>query len=152
MPTNAPIIIKESNCERIETWLQRERPRAQVRTLGFADLAALCPQLESRLDPLSLVERPGASATVRAGEVVSWSYTGAEEDQIHLERRPGGWAVASLERVRCGTGLAYTRRSKIVRVVLTPTQFYSWAGRLAGQRDLEVWDPEDPVRPGRPRS
>lgn len=148
MPANAPIIIKESNRERIETWLQLARPRAQVRTLEFPDLVAVCPQLESRLDPLPLAERPGVTAIVRDGEVVSWSYTAAEEDQIHLKRRPGGWAVASLERVRCGTGLAYTSRSKIVRVVLTSTQYHSWAGRLAGQRGLEVWDPEDPDRPG----
>lgn len=149
MPTYAPIIIKESNRERIEVWLERARPRAQVRTLGFPDLAALCPELESRLDPLPLGERSGATATVRAGEVVSWSYTGAEEDQVHLERRPGGWAVIRLERVRCGTGLAYTNRSKIARVVLTPTQYHSWAGRLACQRDLDVWDPDDPDRPDR---
>lgn len=143
MSNNTPIIIKEPNRERIEARLRLARPRALVRTLSFTDLIALCPELESRLDPLSMAERPGATATVRAGEVVSWHYTTAEEDQIHLQRRSGGWAVVSVERVPCGTGLAYTSRSRIVRVVLSPAQFRSWGDRSARKHGLEVGDPED---------
>ena len=132
------IIINEANRGRLEAWMCAARGRAHARPLTVDDLRDACPELERRLDPLPVADRVGARAVVRAGYVVSWHYTSAREDQVRLVRRRGGWAVESLDRVPCGTGLAYTARSQIVAVQLAPHQFHGWADRVARSRDIEI--------------
>lgn len=140
MPDIAPVIIKPSNRDRIEARLRIAREPAHVRILDYDQLAALCAELEARLEPLPKAQRAGATAYVRAGHVVSWHYTTAEEDMIRLVRRSGGWAVVGLERTPCGTGLAYSSRSKLVSIELSAHQFGAWAERLGRSRRITVQD------------
>lgn len=137
------IIINDANRDRLEAWLRAARGRSHARPLTVEDLRGACLELERRLDPLPVAERVGAHAVVRAGFVVSWHYTSAREDEARLVRRRGGWAVESLDRVPCGTGLAYTTRSQIVAVELTPHQFHGWAERVARNRSIEIVVPTD---------
>lgn len=149
--SESSIIINDANRNRLAGWLRSARGRAHARPLTFEALREVCGELERRLDPLPLAERVGAHAVVRAGFVVSWHYTAAREDQVRLVRRRGGWAVESLDRVPCGTGLAYTARSQIVSVELAPSQFDGWADRVARSRNIEVvvpmeWESRDGSR------
>lgn len=118
-----PIIIKDSNRERIEKLIKTAEGKAYARCLTFDELSRAVEALEKKLDLLPKSERVGATAVVFDGQSVPNRYEHAgASTYAELARLSGGWAVVKAWRDRTPSVSYGGQLSRVVSLRVSKSQ------------------------------
>ena len=128
------LLVNEHHRDEIIQMLNHAQSRCSVRLLHYVDILVGIRAVEQQLVPLPKAMRTGIRAELRTNSPkVASSYRGIPEETVAtVVRRPSGWAVAQIERLRLKPD------RMVSEIVMSAGQAEALTSRLLEERRIRV--------------